>query len=161
MNLALAAENPDDLTGAVSIPMPLRVPDQTPWCLSTPGLRWARSDSVDLIGSGRQRPVPRGMRPPGCEQDGSRSPRLLYLAHHITSERKRFGASAPGARPQKTGARTSLEEHRAAVISFEWIAQGCTEKSFWTAPWSRLGGNDGAGRPVAARMAAAGPTESQ
>jgi hypothetical protein len=36
--------------------MPSRVTDQTPWCLSTPGLRWAGEDSVDLIGSSGRRP---------------------------------------------------------------------------------------------------------
>ena len=31
------------------------------------GLRWARQDSADLIGHGRQRPLLRVIRPPGRE----------------------------------------------------------------------------------------------
>ena len=57
--------------------MPLRVTDQTHWCPSTPGLRWARQDSIDLIGHGRQRPLMRVIRPPGRELNGSLSPRLI------------------------------------------------------------------------------------
>ena len=130
--------------------MPLRVTDQIHWCLSTPGLRWAREprkglprgkDSADLIGSSRRRPTLRGFRPPGARAGwlGNR-PRLVYLANHITSERKDFGVSAPRACPQKTGAWSSAMNDRAAVIQFEWIAQGFTAVSFWTAPWRSITG---------------------
>ena len=46
--------------------MPLRVTDQTQWGHSPAGRRWAREDSGDLIGRGRQRSNLRGVRPPGA-----------------------------------------------------------------------------------------------
>ena len=43
--------------------------------------------------------------------------------------------SAPMARPQKTGAAHPLATAGEAVaaVRFEWIADGCTVVSFWTA----------------------------
>jgi hypothetical protein len=55
---------------------------------------------------------------------------LTAAGHHITSE---CGASAPMARPQKTGLPL---DGRAA--HFEWIAPGCTEKCFWTVAWRQI-----------------------
>ncbi|HEY5505111.1 MAG TPA: hypothetical protein VIK28_08125, partial [Sedimentisphaerales bacterium] len=49
--------------------------------------------------------------------------------NHITSERKDFGVSAPRARPQKTG----VPQRRDSRHQLEWIAQGFTAVSFWTA----------------------------
>ena len=50
-------------------------------------------------------------------------------------------------RPQGTSAKNwspgLSREHRAAVITFEWIAQGCTAKSFWTAPRRSIAGLEG------------------
>jgi hypothetical protein len=42
----------------------------------------------------------------------------------------RFGVSAPRARPQKTG----VPQRRDSRHQLEWIAQGFTAVSFWTAP---------------------------
>jgi hypothetical protein len=47
-----------------------------------------------------------------------------------------FGASAPHARPQKTGAPPRRDNR----LQLEWIACGFTEKCFWTAAWSRRAG---------------------
>jgi hypothetical protein len=63
-------------------PMPLRAADQIHWCPSTPGLRWARQDSADLIGHGRQRPLLRVIRPPGRELKSSLSSRLVLTRSH-------------------------------------------------------------------------------
>src|SRR5204862_7268196 len=49
--------------------------------------------------------------------------------------KQRFGASAPGARPQKTGARSSMGNQRAAAIALNGQRVGELNESFWTAAW--------------------------
>jgi hypothetical protein len=50
----------------------------------------------------------------------------------------------------------------AAVISFEWIAQGFTAVSFWTAPWRLITGlEDRLRRQVRGHNALTGPMESE
>ena len=112
--------------------MPSRVTDQTPWCHSTPGLRWARSDSVDLIGSfGRRPSTVRDRR--GRERDGSATgpgsfSRPLDGLRHNFRTKKIWSL-----RPQGTSAKNwSPDLIGTAVITFEWIAQGFTAVSFWT-----------------------------
>ena len=120
--------------------MPSRVTDQTPWCHSTPGLRWARSDSVDLIGSFGRRPSPvRDRR--GRELDGSATGPGSFnwpmdgLRHNLGMKK------IWSLRPQGTSAKNwSPDLIGAAVITFEWIAQGFTVVSFWTAPWRLITG---------------------
>jgi len=130
--------------------MPLRVTDQIHWCLSTPGLRWARQprkglprgkDSADLIGSSRQRPTLRGFRPPGARAGwlGNR-PRLVYLANDITSERKRFWSIRPQGTSAKNWSLEFSDERSGSRHQLEWIAQGFTAVSFWTAPWRSITG---------------------
>ena len=156
MNLAPARANPDSLTGAADKPMPLRVTDQTHWCLSPLGLRWARAprkglprgkDSVDLIGNSGQRPS-----------------LAAASGHNFRTKKIR------SLRPQGTSAKNwSPDLIGAAVISFEWIAQGFTAVSFWTAPWPReakpftriTGLEDRLRRQVRGHNALTGPTESQ
>jgi hypothetical protein len=106
--------------------MPSRVTDPTQWCLSTAGLRWARNprkglprgkDSVDLIGSSGRRPS------------------LAVLRHNLGMKK------IWSLRPQGTSAKNwSPDLIGAAVITFEWIAQGFTVVSFWTAPWRLITG---------------------
>ena len=113
-------------------PMPARVTDQTHWCHSTTGLRWARNDSVDLIGNSGWRPsTVRDRR--GRERDGSATGpgSFSWLAaasrHHLGMKKiwslRPRGTSAKNWSPDLIGA---------AVITFEWIAQGFTVVSFWT-----------------------------
>jgi hypothetical protein len=117
--------------------MPLRVTDPTQWCPSTPGLRWARNNSVDLIGSSGWRPsLVVGRR--GRERNssaiapGSFSGLAAASGHNLGTKKiwslRPRGTSAKNWSPGLIGA---------AVITFEWIAQGFTAKSFWTAPWPR------------------------
>ena len=110
--------------------MPLRVTDQIHWCPSTPGRRWARQDSADLIGHGRQRPLLRVIRPPGRELRLAAAPARLTRGGRpqgpITNQRKELGDSAPTARPQKTGAQVGSR------LQLEWLADGCTAVCFWT-----------------------------
>ena len=117
--------------------MPSRVTDQTHWCLSTPGLRWVRQprkglprgkDSVDLIGSFGRRPSPvRDRR--GRELDGSATGPGSFswpmdgLRHNFRTKK------IWSIRPRGTSAKNwSPDSIGAAVITFEWIAQGCTER---------------------------------
>ena len=120
--------------------MPSRVTDQTHWCLSTPGLRWARNDSVDLIGNSGQRPTPvrdrRGRELEGSATGpGSFSWPMDGLRHNFRTKKiwsiRPRGTSAKNWSPGLIGA---------AVITFEWIAQGFTVVSFWTAPWRLITG---------------------
>jgi hypothetical protein len=144
--------------------MPRRVTDQTPWCLSTPGLCWAHPDSVDLIGNSGWRPSPvPGRR--GRELNGSTNAPGSF--NRPERHRHNLGTkSIWSLRPQGTSAKNwSPGLTGAAVLQLEWIAQGCTAKSFWTAWWRSARNPSGvdhrAGRPVAAPMAAAGPIESE
>ena len=113
--------------------MPSRVTDQTHWCLSTPGLRWARNDSVDLIGSSGWRPSLVSDRR-GRERNSSAiAPGwfnwLTPGSRHNLGMKKIWSL-----RPQGTSAKNwSPGLTGTAVITFEWIAQGFTEESFWTA----------------------------
>ena len=142
--------------------MPSRVTDQTPWCLSTPGLRWARNDSVDLIGSFGRRPSPvRDRR--GRELDGSATGPgsfswLAAASRHNLGTKKIWSL-----RPQGTSAKNwSPDLIGAAVISFEWIAQGFTVVSFWTAPWRLITGLEDRLRcQVRGHNTLAGPMESE
>ena len=118
--------------------MPSRVTDQTQWCLSTPGLRWARQDFVDLIGSSGWRPsTVRDRR--GRERDGSATGPgsfswLAAASRHNLGTKKIWSL-----RPQGTSAKNwSPDLIGAAVISFEWIAQGFTAVSFWVARWRSI-----------------------
>ena len=112
--------------------MPSRVTDQTQWCLSTPGLRWARSDSMDLIGNSGRRPSPvRDRR--GRERDGSATGPGSF-SWPMDGLRHNLGMKTIWSlRPQGTSAKNwSPDLIGAAVITFEWIAQGFTVVSFWT-----------------------------
>ena len=158
-------------------PMPSRVTDQTHWCLSTAGLCWARQprkglprgvDSVDLMGNSGQRPAPvrdrRGREREGSATGpGSFSWPAAASGHHFRTKKIR------SLRPQGTSAKNwSPDLIGAAVISFEWIAQGFTAASFWTAPWPReakpftriTGLEDRLRRQVRGHNALTGPTES-
>jgi hypothetical protein len=145
--------------------MPARVTDQTQWCLSTPGLRWAGEDSVDLIGNSGQRPSPACDRR-GRELEGSATGpgSFSWLA---AESRHNLGMNRIWSlRPQGTSAKNwSPDLIGAAVISFEWIAQGFTAVSFWTVPWSRIAGitglEDRLRRQGHGPSALAGPTESE
>jgi hypothetical protein len=112
--------------------MPSRVTDPTQWCLSTAGLRWARQDSVDLIGNSGPRPSPvrdrRGRELEGSATGpGSFSWPAAASGHNLGTKKIR------SLRPQGTSAKNwSPDLIGAAVISFEWIAQGFTAVSFWT-----------------------------
>ena len=113
-------------------PMPSRVTDQTPWCLSTAGLRWARNDSVDLIGSFGRRPAPvRDRR--GREREGSATGPGSFSWLAAESRHNFRTKKIWSLRPQGTSAKNwSPDLIGAAVITFEWIAQGFTVVSFWT-----------------------------
>ncbi|MGB7546114.1 MAG: hypothetical protein WBM14_00060 [Terracidiphilus sp.] len=87
---------------------------------------------MDLIGSFGQRPFPvRDRR--GRERDGSAtgpgsfSWLAVALRHNLGTKKiwslRSQGTSAKNWSPDRIGA---------AVITFEWIAQGFTEESFWT-----------------------------
>ena len=58
MILALAGVNPQCLTGAAEIPDARTSHRPNSMVPEHPGLRWARQDSVDLIGNSGQRPSP-------------------------------------------------------------------------------------------------------
>jgi hypothetical protein len=112
--------------------MPARVTDQTPWCHSTPGLRWARNDSVDLIGSSGRRPsLAVGRR--GRERNSSAIAPGLF-SWLTPGSRHNLGTKRIWSlRPRGTSAKNwSPDLIGAAVITFEWIAQGFTAVSFWT-----------------------------
>jgi len=84
------------------------VSDQTHWCQSTIGLRWARQQSADLTGNCRQRP-------------------------YITSERPNcFRSIRPNGKSTKNW---SSAPSGTAAFHFEWIANGFTAVCFWTVPW--------------------------
>jgi hypothetical protein len=73
-----------------------------------------------------------------------------------------FGASAPGARPHKTGlARPARKGRRSGSrLQFEWIASGLTAVSFWTAPRRLIAGLEGQVRS-GSRRAPPRPIESE
>jgi len=50
---------------------------------------------------------------------------------HSLGTNYKFGASAPGSSPQKTGAPTRI---RGSRLHFEWIASGFTVVCFWIVP---------------------------
>src|SRR5271166_4957900 len=117
--------------------MPSRVTDQTQWRHERPGLRWAREDSGDLIGNSGQRPSP--ARDRRARERGARRTVPARLAggrprHDITSEQNHLEDPPPGHVRKKLEPDVAQATIRAAVISFEWIAQGFTAQSFWTAP---------------------------
>jgi hypothetical protein len=114
-------------------PMPSRVTDPTQWCLSTAGLRWARNDSVDLIGSSGWRPSPvRDRR--GRERDGSATGPGSFSRPATASGHNFRTKKIWSLRPRGTSAKNwSPDLIGAVVITFEWIAQGFTVVSFWTA----------------------------
>ena len=91
--------------------MPLRVTDQTHWCPSTAGLRWARQDSVDLIGhiaSGLSRGVSERR---GASKKARSRPGSFYPA--IITNKRKYTLATP---PQPHG-RKKLEPKWAAVIN--------------------------------------------
>jgi hypothetical protein len=95
----------------------------------------------------------------GRERDGSPPPPAPLTGRQPTHNHrmKSFGASAPDARPPKTGAPLRRGSRR----SFEWIACGYTALSFWTATnrsSSRLEDRLWL-RPMAPALT--GPTESE
>ena len=112
--------------------MPLRVTDQTHWCHSTPGRRWARQDSGDLIGHARQRSLRRDHSDRrGREPNSSPSP-PARLPRHRHNRRTIYNLATP---PQ-THVRKKLEPRpdRGSRHRLEWIASGCTAQCFWTGP---------------------------
>ena len=64
--------------------------------------------------------------------------RLPCQRHHLGTNR--FWSLRPRGTSAKNWNSNCLGEHRAAVLAFEWIAQGFTEESFWTAPWRLITG---------------------
>jgi hypothetical protein len=119
--------------------MPPRAADQTYWCpehrrsaLGAAGLRridWERRPAAHPAGTFDRRGRERQARGP--------APGSFYLAIDIlwNERRKEFGASAPDARPQKTGARSSLRNQRAAALALNGQRVGELQESFWTAAW--------------------------
>ena len=98
---------------------------------------------MDLIGSfGRRPSTVRDRR--GRELDGSATgpgsfSRPLDGLRHNFRTKKIWSL-----RPQGTSAKNwSPDLIGAAVITFEWIAQGFTVVSFWTAPWRLITGLEG------------------
>ena len=117
---------------------------------------------MDLIGSSGWRPsTVRDRR--GREREGSATGpgsfswpmdglRHNFRTKKIWSLRPR-GTSAKNWSPDLIGA---------AVITFEWIAQGFTVVSFWTAPWRLITGlEDRLRRQVRGHNALTGPMESE
>ena len=94
------------------------------------GLRWARQESGafdwDLSSAARQSLDPMRFAPSavGAGTACLASPRLDLTRRHITQN---FGASAPMACPQKTGA-----PQQRSRLQLEWIANGFTDVCFWT-----------------------------
>jgi hypothetical protein len=130
--------------------MPLRVADQTPWRHECHRLRWARpprkgfprgKDSADLIGNSGRRPSPARDRR-GRERTGS-MPGPGSFSWPPEGPRHHLGMkSIWSLRPRGTSAKNWSPDVqrwtiRAAVLQLEWIAQGLTALSFWTAPWPR------------------------
>ncbi len=115
--------------------MPARVTDPTPWCLSTAGLCWARQDSVDLIGNSGQRPsLAVGRR--GRELNGSPIAPGSFSWPAAESQHNLGTKMIGRLRPQDKSAKNwSPDPIGAAVITFEWLVQGGTAKSFWVARW--------------------------
>lgn len=100
---------------------------RTHWGWSPAGRGWAREDSGDLVGTGRQRSKPQAVRPPGARAAWlAIVPGSFYLANgtSLWNEEKRFGASAPPAHPQKTGAVAFHQERPGSRLQLAWTAGG-------------------------------------
>ena len=123
-------------------------------------LRWAREDSVDLIGNSGQRPgliVGRRGREPKGSANAPGSINRPASRHDITSERMIWSI-----RPQGTSAKNwSPDWIGAAAVRFEWIAQGCTAKSFWAAPWRLITELEGRQSVLIQVRTGFGPTEPE
>jgi hypothetical protein len=118
---------PEALTSHRPNSMALQCPRSV---LGAAGLRrfdWARSPAVASARS----PTAGGASCGSLAAPGSR-----YRAKNITRERtESFGASAPDARPQKTGVVAGRKARPDSRRQLEWIVSGFTAKCFWTAAW--------------------------
>ena len=110
------------------------MPEHPRSALGAGGLRridWERRPAAEIAGKFDRR---------GRELEARSRPRLvLSCASHPSgtneeTTKKRFGASAPGAHPQKTGARSSARNQRAADIALNGQRVGELQESFWTGP---------------------------
>jgi len=133
MILAAAAEQPTASNWRPTKAMPLRVTDQTQWCWTPHGLRWAQEHSGALNGSCRCRlwlandGRPQG--PPGPRAGWlAARPRLDLLCrprHHFRTKEKDL--EHPPQRHVRKKLKSLIRTNR---LHLEWIALGCTVKLF-------------------------------